>query len=542
MPTEYLGCTSKSSGGKSGNEGGNPEYITSPDTLIDTLPEGYFTVNTDIRANIEQNAVVQRIIMINSTSSYDYFLEIQYPSAYTGGTEFISTTTDKKYIENIGDFNIIIDTRDILIGTYVIPIKIYNKDYSKIIGLTMNIVPVDSPNIELNLDSKIKIQDVNKDITTFLKVAEANNYANNTVTYSIIDPKGNIIYSEDKVNVDLSKTEHAVKLPQNIGEGYYTLAIKINSDNKTYVKSELFTILPPNKYTPVVQEPDKKLGMFVWICIIIVSLITLYNTGLFYKSRMSEKNRRIRAMRTKQDVSDTGTPILSMSQRIKNFMNKTKKKEEINNEQKLGILKKNYNHGFISLKEYHDIAKTYGYDINISTLEENRQEQIKKQDSEPKKDLKELKDLRTDTKAAETIKEGEIREEMSKIEKEPPQQNVKESLIKDKTIFETPLSERLLPENSAVGSIARMFTQNTLEKRTNHEQAFVLNNNERLYSIRELLNTLPYMSEPTFNHHTAHGRNDFANWIGDVFKYYDIAEEIRNAKSREEMITILKKH
>ncbi|MGV8171362.1 MAG: hypothetical protein ACP5OA_01580, partial [Candidatus Woesearchaeota archaeon] len=47
MPTEYLGCTSKSSGGKSGNEGGNPEYITSPDTLIDTLPEGYFTVNTD---------------------------------------------------------------------------------------------------------------------------------------------------------------------------------------------------------------------------------------------------------------------------------------------------------------------------------------------------------------------------------------------------------------------------------------------------------------------------------------------------------------
>jgi hypothetical protein len=69
-----------------------------------------------------------------------------------------------------------------------------------------------------------------------------------------------------------------------------------------------------------------------------------------------------------------------------------------------------------------------------------------------------------------------------------------------------------------------------------------LNNNQKLFCLRDLLDALPNMPEHVLNHHIMYGRNDFANWIGDVFHYYDIAEEIRKVNSREEIIKVLKQY
>ena len=106
---------------------------------------------------------------MNGSKPAEYHLEVMHPSSYTSGTTFISTSADTKQIDSEGDFNIIIDSRDILIGTYVIPIRIYTKDYSKTIGLTIDVVPASNAEIEISMDSKIKNLGMDTEILTFVK-------------------------------------------------------------------------------------------------------------------------------------------------------------------------------------------------------------------------------------------------------------------------------------------------------------------------------------------------------------------------------------
>jgi hypothetical protein len=123
-PDEFHICPEKKSTGGDG-DGGSSGGGVYP-TIINMLPAGYFTVGADaIKLTIEQEKVIQKIIAINSSIPKDYTLEIQYPSSYTKGTDLITTSSNNKYIENIGDFNVIIDTRSILVGTYVVPIRVY---------------------------------------------------------------------------------------------------------------------------------------------------------------------------------------------------------------------------------------------------------------------------------------------------------------------------------------------------------------------------------------------------------------------------------
>ncbi len=66
------------------------------------------------------------------------------------------------------------------------------------------------------------------------------------------------------------------------------------------------------------------------------------------------------------------------------------------------------------------------------------------------------------------------------------------------------------------------------------EYHFVLNNGNRLKSIQELTDALETMSEDMFKYHANEYKNDFANWINDVFEEGNLANEIKKAKSRIE--------
>ncbi|MBT3304541.1 hypothetical protein HN592_02710 [Candidatus Woesearchaeota archaeon] len=66
------------------------------------------------------------------------------------------------------------------------------------------------------------------------------------------------------------------------------------------------------------------------------------------------------------------------------------------------------------------------------------------------------------------------------------------------------------------------------------EYHFVLNDGNRLKNIQELTDALETMSEDVFKYHANEFKNDFANWISDVFEESDLAEEIKKAKSRIE--------
>ncbi|MCD6589858.1 hypothetical protein J7K74_01575 [Candidatus Woesearchaeota archaeon] len=60
---------------------------------------------------------------------------------------------------------------------------------------------------------------------------------------------------------------------------------------------------------------------------------------------------------------------------------------------------------------------------------------------------------------------------------------------------------------------------------------FVLVNSVRIYSIKQLADELLVMDESTYYYHTGQGRNDFYNWIKDVFGLGELAEEILKARN-----------
>ncbi|MEM2115997.1 MAG: hypothetical protein QXD62_03375 [Candidatus Woesearchaeota archaeon] len=75
----------------------------------------------------------------------------------------------------------------------------------------------------------------------------------------------------------------------------------------------------------------------------------------------------------------------------------------------------------------------------------------------------------------------------------------------------------------------------------NPEEAFILSNGIRLHSLKELKEALLIIPSEVYNHHVTYDRNDFANWIRDIFKDYILAERIRKAENKEEAAKIIEK-
>lgn len=74
------------------------------------------------------------------------------------------------------------------------------------------------------------------------------------------------------------------------------------------------------------------------------------------------------------------------------------------------------------------------------------------------------------------------------------------------------------------------------------EKYFVLCNGRTIKDYKELAALLETIEDDVFYYHVTSERNDFANWIRDVFGEEDLAEQIRHSKSRHEMMALLYKH
>ena len=62
-----------------------------------------------------------------------------------------------------------------------------------------------------------------------------------------------------------------------------------------------------------------------------------------------------------------------------------------------------------------------------------------------------------------------------------------------------------------------------------------------LKNVKELKKALKTMSEDVFYFHVNESKNDFANWIKDIFKMEELAQELYKARTMEETKNILKK-
>ena len=74
------------------------------------------------------------------------------------------------------------------------------------------------------------------------------------------------------------------------------------------------------------------------------------------------------------------------------------------------------------------------------------------------------------------------------------------------------------------------------------EHHFVVADGRKLKNIIQLADALETMGEEIFRHHVNEAKNDFSNWVKDVFYDHSLAEDIARAKNRlETQIVVLRR-
>lgn len=76
-------------------------------------------------------------------------------------------------------------------------------------------------------------------------------------------------------------------------------------------------------------------------------------------------------------------------------------------------------------------------------------------------------------------------------------------------------------------------------RKLNPEEYFYVCNGEILKSKKDLLELLNRIDDTIFSYHVNESKNDFANWIRDVFKNLVLSSKLRSAKTPLEMVQII---
>lgn len=71
------------------------------------------------------------------------------------------------------------------------------------------------------------------------------------------------------------------------------------------------------------------------------------------------------------------------------------------------------------------------------------------------------------------------------------------------------------------------------------KHVFVLKNGQRLSRLEELKNAMKNMNDSVFAHHVTDNRNDFSNWVKNIYGDNKLAESILQAKSQLEIVDVI---
>lgn len=100
----------------------------------------------------------------------------------------------------------------------------------------------------------------------------------------------------------------------------------------------------------------------------------------------------------------------------------------------------------------------------------------------------------------------------------------------------------------AKAKTAKKTTKKTAEKKSHvpkgipqapEQHVFVLLDGRRLRDVKELADTLDSMADHIYGHHVNGGRNDFAQWIQDIFQEHTLADSLRKSHNKHHAQIIL---
>ena len=102
--------------------------------------------------------------------------------------------------------------------------------------------------------------------------------------------------------------------------------------------------------------------------------------------------------------------------------------------------------------------------------------------------------------------------------------------------------EKSLTEKAGKTPVKPTTKKNTLFIDVTPEKYFVLCDGRQIKNYRELADILQTINDDMFSYHVNDTRNDFSNWINDVFREEDLAKKIHSIRNRMEMSLELYKH
>lgn len=103
------------------------------------------------------------------------------------------------------------------------------------------------------------------------------------------------------------------------------------------------------------------------------------------------------------------------------------------------------------------------------------------------------------------------------VKKSPVKAAVKKPIVKTKAQKKAPVKKKDKPQKF-------MFS-------VEENLSFYLNDGRKLYNLRDLENALQGMNIALFSQHVSEEKNDFAQWIQDVFGYVELANQMKRVKT-----------
>jgi hypothetical protein len=88
---------------------------------------------------------------------------------------------------------------------------------------------------------------------------------------------------------------------------------------------------------------------------------------------------------------------------------------------------------------------------------------------------------------------------------------------------------------------ARMRVYN-LTREIPQEKYFVLANGKPVKNVAELAAILDQLEDHVFHHHVTPDRNDFHNWIKDVFEDVELAKKVVGSKDKKHLQLVIYRH
>jgi DNA polymerase III delta subunit len=89
---------------------------------------------------------------------------------------------------------------------------------------------------------------------------------------------------------------------------------------------------------------------------------------------------------------------------------------------------------------------------------------------------------------------------------------------------------------------SKKATQKKLKRQPEEKHYFVLISGHKIKNAKELADTLEHIDHEQFFHHVNEERNDFTNWLIDVFEEHELAEKVKTARDKEHARLIIYKH